>query len=151
MIASRVISKTFHYKNDLNWRFKRVGGVASEGKPTLPVSSPPEFRGEAGTWTPEDLFVAAANACLLLTFLAYVEREHITVTSYESTASGTVERIGEKYQFTEITLRPRVELADSSYAPQVEESLRRAEKNCLIANSISARMHVEPQILSGAD
>ena len=38
--------------------------------------------------------------CLLLTFLAYVEREHIAVTSYESTASGTVERVGEKYQFT---------------------------------------------------
>lgn len=89
--------------------------------------------------------------CLLLTFLAYVEREHIALTSYENTASGTVERVGEKYQFTEIAIRPRVELEDSSYAPQVEESLRRAEKNCLIANSISARVYVEPQILSGAD
>ena len=151
MTAPRVISKTFQYQNDLSWKFERVANIVSEGKPTLQISTPPAFKGEAGDWTPEDLFVAAANACLLLTFLAYVEREHIVVTSYESTASGTVERVGEKYQFTAITIRPRVELADSSYAPQVEESLRKAEKNCLIANSISARVHVEPQILSAAD
>ncbi|MBI4459337.1 MAG: OsmC family protein [Acidobacteria bacterium] len=151
MAAPRVISKTFRYENDLRWKFGRVGKIASEGKPALEISTPPELKGEAGDWTPEALFVAAANACLLLTFMAYVERERIVVTSYESTASGTVERVADKYQFTEITIRPRVELADSSFAQQVEENLRKAEKNCLIGNSISAPLRVEPHILCGAD
>ncbi|MBI3896597.1 MAG: OsmC family protein [Acidobacteria bacterium] len=150
-MATQVISKTYHYRNELGWRFRRLGSVVSEGKHPLQVSSPPEFKGETGNWTPEDLFVASANACLLLTFLAYVEKEHIAVSSYESAAVGTVERVAEEYRFTEITIQPRVTLMDSSYAPQVEEMLRKAEENCLIANSIMAHVHVEPQILSVAD
>ena len=150
-MSSRIVSKTFQYENNLRWNFSRVGHVASEGKPSLQVSSPPEFKGEAGSWTPEDLFVASANTCLLLTFLAYVEREKIAVTSYESMASGTVEKVGDSYRFTEIKVQPRVGLEDSAYAAQVADILQRAEKTCLIANSMRARMHVEPHILSVAD
>lgn len=149
VIASKY--KTFQYTTELRWRHGRVGSLASEGKPTLEVSSPVEFRGERGHWTPEDLFVASANSCLLMTFLAHVEREHIAVTSYESEASGTLERVGDSYQFTEITIRPVVGIEDSSFAERVEEMLRQAERNCLIAKSVKARIHVEPQVLSVAD
>jgi len=143
--------KTFQYTTDLRWRHGRVGSIASEGKPGLDISSPVEFRGEAGHWTPEDLFVASANACLLMTFLANVEREHIAVTFYESSATGTLERVGDGYQFTEVTIRPVIGIEDSAFAGRVEEMLRQAEKNCLIAKSLKATVHVEPQILSVAD
>ena len=150
-MGTRVIAKSFHYKNELQWRFDRLGTLESEGKPSLSISSPPEFKGEPGNWTPEDLFVASANACLLLTFLAYVEREHISLSSYESSASGTLERVGDSYQFTEITIEVSVGLEDSAYAGRVEEALRQAEKNCLIANSIKAEVHVKAHVLSVAD
>src|SRR3989304_8796013 len=113
MSVPRVIPKTFHYTNDLAWQFNRVGTMTSEGKPEMKVSSPQEFKGDVGYWTPEDLFVAAANSCLMLTLLAYLERENIAVLFYESKATGTLDWVEGIYQFTEITIIPRLELVDT--------------------------------------
>ena len=151
MLVPKVIPKTFHYTNDLAWQFNRVGTMTSEGKPEMKVSSPQEFKGDAGYWTPEDLFVAAANSCLMLTLLAYLERENIAVLFYESKATGTLEWVEGIYQFTEITIIPRLELVDTSYAQRAEELLLKAESTCLIANSIRARVNVEPHILAVDD
>src|SRR2546425_3642932 len=65
--------KSFRYKNALVWKSARRGMVSALGKPSLEVGSPPEFRGEPGIWTPEDLLVGALNSCLMLTFLALAQ------------------------------------------------------------------------------
>jgi len=147
----RIIAKAFHYANHLHWKMSRLATVSAEGKPALTLSSPVEFKGEPGNWTPEDLFLVSLNSCLLMTFLAYAERENIAVSSYESAVSGTVEKDGNGYRFTEVHIEPRVGLEDSSYAGRVEELLHHAEETCLIANSVKARVHVEPHVLAIAD
>src|SRR5581483_8695907 len=48
---------------------RRLGQVHANGLPAVTFSTPPEFKGEAGFWTPEHLFVASAEACLMATFL----------------------------------------------------------------------------------
>ena len=58
--------KSFTYEDNVTWRSGRRGVVRAAGKPDLEVSSPPEFKGEAGIWTPEDLFVGALNTCILI-------------------------------------------------------------------------------------
>ena len=62
--------------------------VRAAGKPDLEVSSPPEFKGEAGIWTPEDLFVGALNACILMTFVAFATQKGLEFASYECRAEG---------------------------------------------------------------
>ncbi|MBI3191832.1 MAG: OsmC family protein, partial [Pedosphaera parvula] len=52
------------------------------------VASPPEFKGEAGVWTPEDLFVAAVNVCTMTTFAAFAQRLNLPVLSYRCEAEG---------------------------------------------------------------
>ncbi len=148
---ARVTSKKFQFTNDLRWNFDRIGEVEGQGKPPFRISSPVEFRGEAGHWTPEDLFVASANGCLMLTFLSAAEKEHIAVSGYESSATGTLERIGNEFRFSEITIEPVVSLQDSGAASRIEELLHEAEKNCLIGNSMKAVLQVRPRVLAIAD
>ena len=67
------VNKTFRYETGLVWQWGRRAVVSAAGKPSIEVSSPPEFKGDPGMWTPEDLLVAAVNACVLQTFLAYAK------------------------------------------------------------------------------
>ena len=63
--------KVFRYRNDVLWKAGRRGTISGVGKPDLDISSPPEFKGEAGFWTPEDMFLASLNTCVMLTFVAF--------------------------------------------------------------------------------
>ncbi|MGH9425673.1 MAG: OsmC family protein, partial [Terriglobia bacterium] len=65
----KVRFKSFTYKTGLKWVEEKSGMLSSSGKPSLKVASPPEFKGEAGVWTPEDLFVASVEICQMTTFL----------------------------------------------------------------------------------
>jgi len=138
--------KSFMYRTFLSWVDKRQGDVASEGKPTLRVSSPPEFKGEPGLWTPEDLFVAAVETCTMTTFLAFAQRLNLPFVSYSSTGEGTLEFVDGGYQFAKIILRPVVKVASALAVEQVKQTLEDAHKSCLISNSIKAAVTLEPTI-----
>ena len=97
-------------------------------------------------WSPEDLFVASANICLMTTFLAVAERAGLAFTSYESAAEGLLELVDGKFQFTAITLKPTITLAASSDATKAKELIEKAEANCLIANSMKAKISLEATI-----
>lgn len=62
--------KVFRFESGVYWKSGRKGILCSSGKPDVEITSPPEFKGEAGRWTPEDMLVASVNACTLMTFLA---------------------------------------------------------------------------------
>ena len=100
--------KSFRYRNDLMWKSGRRGVMSSLGKPELEVGSPPEFRGEPGVWTPEDMYVGALNACLMLTFLAFADRKGLGLVAYETSAEGSLEHVEGRYRITEVAVRPRV-------------------------------------------
>src|SRR5262245_32660600 len=88
--GTRVKHKTFSYRTGVRWLGNRSGLIRSEGKPDLRVASPPEFKGEAGVWTPEDLFVAALDLCTMTTFAALTQRRGLEIVSYDSSAEGTL-------------------------------------------------------------
>lgn len=138
--------KSFTYHTRLSWQGNRAGVLAAEGKPSFRVASPPEFKGEAGVWTPEDLFVAAVDICTLTTFAAFAQRHQLPIVSYVSGAEGMLEFIDGKYRFTRIILRPTIVLRDASAKPQAEKILHDAHEACLIANSIRAYVIIEPTI-----
>src|SRR5438552_12482774 len=114
--------KVFKYRNDVRWISGRRGEATAEGMPGLAVSSPPEFKGEPGMWTPEELFLASLNACTLQTFLAYAQHKGLAFSSYTCSVEGVLSSVDGKYRFTEVTLRPVLNLkseADSERARQI--------------------------------
>ena len=138
--------KTFTYHTTLEWLRARQAILSSDTKPALAVSSPPEFKGIPGLWTPEDLFVASAEICTLSTFLSFGGRKNIPLLSYKSAAEGILEFIDGKYRFTKITITPEIRVEKSWTLEQVEEIVHQAHENCLIANSMSATVEIQPQI-----
>ena len=143
----RVRFKTFTYKTNLKWEGGKSGALASEGKPEIRVASPPEFKGEAGVWTPEDLFVAAVEICHMTTFLSYAERKKLQIISYQSHANGVLEFINGDYRFTRIVLFPTVVITNSVREEDVHGLLREAHKHCLVANSIASIVEVNPTVI----
>jgi hypothetical protein len=83
----------YFYETQIKWAGQRRGSVASAGLPKLEISTPPEFKGEPGFWTPEHLYVAAAEACLMATFIGIAENSKLAVAGYQSSARGRLERI----------------------------------------------------------
>ena len=67
-------SKQFVYKNSLKWQRDKKGELSSSGKADIEIATPPEFKGHPGIWSPEDLFVASVNSCIMTTFLYYAQK-----------------------------------------------------------------------------
>jgi len=104
-------AKSYRYATSVRWTGEKKGALTAAGKPSVEVGTPPEFKGHEGIWSPEDLFVASVNVCLMSTFLAFAGRAGIAFDKYESEA---------------------------------EEILHKAERNCLVSNSIRTEVVLEP-------
>ena len=144
--------KVFKFESDVRWTQARECTISAPGKPELAVSSPPEFKGTPGLWSPEDLFVASVNVCTLMTFLAYSHHKNLLLVGYECSVEGALEYSNGKYRFTEITLHPRLTLKTQEDAERAREILLDAQNNCLISNSILAQVKIVPdfQVASSA-
>jgi organic hydroperoxide reductase OsmC/OhrA len=139
--------KTFTYHTSVEWKSERQGFLRSDGKPEVYVSSPPEFKGIPGVWTPEDLYVAAAEVCTLSTFLSFGGRKGIPLKSYKSSAEGVLENVDGKYRFTKIILKPEVVVGSEWTKEQVMEVFHQSHDQCLITNSMTADVVIEPNII----
>ncbi len=139
--------KTFRYDTSLEWQQARQGKLSSDMKPSLEVSSPPEFKGIPGMWTPEDMFVASAEICTMSTFLSFGGRRKIPLISYKSSAQGVLEFVDGKYRFTKIRILPEITVGNEWTREQVEEVVREAHENCLIANSMTTSVEIDPTIV----
>ena len=141
-----VRSKVYTYRTALKWTEQKKGTISSSGKPDIQVATPPEFKGHEGIWSPEDLYIAAANTCVMTTFLALAERAGLAFASYECEAEGRLELVDGKFQVTRITLRPRITLVSGGDVGKAKELIEKAEANCLISNSMKTGVTLEPTI-----
>ena len=137
--------KKFIYKTKLKWTESKKGMLSSHGKPDIEVATPPEFKGHAGVWTPEDLFAASVNVCIMTTFLYYAQKENVELKSYQSEAEGVLEKTENGLIFTAIEIRPEVVIS-SKDVEKTKRILELSEKNCLISNSIRSNVLLKPTI-----
>ncbi|MEW6686533.1 MAG: OsmC family protein [Candidatus Edwardsbacteria bacterium] len=140
----------FIYKNTLKWQGEKKGLLSSPDKPDIEVATPPEFRGHPGIWTPEDLFVASINSCIMTTFLYYAQKESLEILNYESQAEGILERIENQFIFTEIKLKLSVSVKKDSDVLKAKNLLELSEKKCLISKSIKSKIKIIPEIKTAA-
>lgn len=143
-----VRTKIYIYRTSLKWTERKMGMLSSPGKPNVQVSTPPEFKGHEGIWSPEDLFVASVNVCVMSTFLALAERAGLAFSSYESDAEGRVELVEGKLQVTSVTLTPRITISSSEDVDKAKELLTKVESNCLISNSVKTHVTMHATVES---
>jgi len=149
------------YEVTVTWTGDRGSGTSSyaaygrdhevrcAGKPMIPGSSDPAFRGDRARWNPEELLVVSLSACHKLWYLHLCADAGVVVTAYEDHAEGImVEEDGGEGQFESVVLRPRVTISAGSDAGLAQRLHKLAHENCFIARSVAFPVSHEPVIVA---
>ena len=125
--------------------------VVSQGLPAIETAPPPEFDGPGGVWSPETLLVAAIANCFILTFRGVSRAAHFPWEELEAHVDGTLERISGVTQFTRYNTRAKLTVKAGTDRVKARELLERAEKICLVANSLRGERMLEVQLLETSE
>ena len=120
--------------------------MASPGLPDLDTAPPPEFDGPGGVWSPETLLVAAIVDCFILTFRGVSRAARFDWVRLEAHVDGTLERDSGVTQFVRYTTRAILTVKPNADHAKAQELLERAEKVCLVANSLRGVRALEVQV-----
>lgn len=136
-----------YYSTTVNWTKDRIGNLSSATLPNIQVATPPEFpKGVPNIWSPEHLFVASANICLMTTFLAIAENSKFDFKSFRSEATGKLEKVDGKFMISEIALKPEITVDDESKKEKAIRLIEKSETACLISNSMKSKIILTPTI-----
>ena len=115
----------------------------------LPGSSDAAFLGDTTRYTPEELLVASLSACHMLWFLHLCADAGIVVTEYEDAARGEMsEHADGSGEFTNVVLRPRAVITDSSRIADAMALHPRAHELCFIARSVNFPVQHEAVVVA---
>ena len=135
------------YTTSLTWSDTTRGVISSSGLSDIQVATPPQFPGGIeGFWSPEHMFVASAEICLMTTFLAIAANSKLEFVSYNSEAEGVLEKTENGYEFTKIVVRPHVVISDESKAERARRILEKAEEHCLISKSMKTPVELDAKV-----
>ena len=122
-----------------NYRsYDRDHEVRAENAAAIAGSADPAFRGNPSRWNPEQLLVAAASQCHMLSYLHQAAMHGVVVINYVDHPAGVMtEDDAGGGKFTEITLHPTVTITDADQVELAESLHEPASKACFIANSLA--------------
>jgi len=131
---------TAHYKG-----YERTHEYSVPGKPVIPGSSDPAFRGDATRYNPEELLVMSLSSCHMLWYLHLCAEAGVVITEYVDDAVGTMVEVKETGgHFTEVILRPLATLQAGSDVALAKKLHEKAHHLCFVANSVNFSVRVEP-------
>jgi organic hydroperoxide reductase OsmC/OhrA len=131
------MEKLHEYSTSVTWTERKNGKLEAPGLPSVTTGAPPDFGGEKGVWSPECFFVASAEACAMLTFVAIAGMSKLDFAGWRSSAKGKVEKVeGQGFMFTTLEIDAEVQVKRASDMEKAEKILQKTEKNCLVTKSM---------------
>jgi organic hydroperoxide reductase OsmC/OhrA len=132
-------------------RYTATASAVSEGDvslesprlPTLATAAPAEFGGPGDHWSPETLCVGAVADCFILTFRSVARAAKLPWKSLRAEAVGTLERVERVTQFSHFALHATLVVAPGVSERDARAALERAERGCLIRNSLKGTSHLD--------
>ena len=121
--------------------------VTPAGAPAIALSGDAAFGGDGARTNPEQLIVAAASSCQLLSFLARAARARIEVVAYEDEAVGEMPEDDQPLRIVSILLRPRITVAAGTDLDRVRKLVMQAHEDCYVASSLRTQIVIEPELL----
>lgn len=130
-------AKEFHFPLAVEWIGGRKVLARVDGKPSVEIAPPPEFRGtDPHVWSPEDFFVAAAASCLAVTFTGLAQREGLSVERLTVSGDGVAGRRPDgRFGFTRLELRIELEIEPAAH-DLARALAKTAEETCLVTVSL---------------
>jgi len=149
------MGSTHEYRTALTWTGSTADGYEQYGRvhhlsaapaaQRLDLSSDPAFRGDPSLLNPEQLLLAAASSCQLLSFLAVASRARIDVVGYTDSATAEMPEDDRPMRLVRVTLRPVITLGAASVGvtdDRLDHLVEVAHRECFIANSLRSEMSV---------
>ena len=125
--------------------------LSSNKLPDLETAGPPEFGGPGDVWSPETLLVGAVADCFVLSFRSIARKARLDWQTLDVEATGELDKLDGFNQFTGFTVRARLTITDKKMAGKAAVILEKAEKYCLITNSMKAGSHLEAEVILVGD
>jgi organic hydroperoxide reductase OsmC/OhrA len=157
------MSKQHHYTAAVRWTgnlgtgtsgykdYSRNHEIAAAGKPTIPASSDPAFRGDATRYNPEELLVASLSACHMLWYLHLAAVNKVVVLDYQDNARGIMEESADGGgHFLEVTFRPVITVTPDSDLDTAKRLHHDAHEKCFIAASVNFPVNCEPEFVKNS-
>jgi organic hydroperoxide reductase OsmC/OhrA len=146
------------YRTALQWEgttgrgykhYDRTHRLQADPSPVeLTLTSDPAFLGDSALLNPEQLLVAAASSCQMLSFLAVAAGARLDVVSYRDEVEAVMPEDDKPVRITRIDIAAHVVLADTDAPRPTLERLHHltevAHRQCFIANSLSTEVTVSP-------
>lgn len=110
----------------------------------LELSNDPSLGGDASLLDPEQLVLAAASSCQLLSFLAVASRARIDVLGYRDDAEASMST-DRPHRIAAIVLRPAIRVTATT-EKRVLHLVEVAHRECYVANSLSTPVQVEATV-----
>lgn len=119
------------------------GTITADGFHTV-VSAPKQLDGPGMGANPEELLIAAATNCYMITLAAILTNRNIAYTHLEVETVGTVGKEGKRLIFEGIVHKPFifVKQADDELQEKLIQIAHRAETACFISQTLKGNVEV---------
>jgi len=120
--------------------------ISADRLPDIATAPPLEFDGPGDQWSPEGLLCAALADCFILTFRAIARASKFEWQEIACRVEGVLERAEGGAQFTGFTTHASLKVAAGTDAGKAQALMEKAEKGCLIANSVRGTRHLVAEV-----
>jgi len=124
--------------------------IASSGLPGIATAPPAEFDGPGDAWSPETLLVASIADCFILTFRGVSRAATFSWEHLDCAVEGTLERVGGVTRFSRYATRATLTVRPGADHAKARDLLERAEKVCLVANSLNGERELAVTLVEQA-
>jgi organic hydroperoxide reductase OsmC/OhrA len=129
---------------------RQAGDVAvnSPGLATIVAGPSAQFGGSGAQLSPETLLPAALANCFILTFRAVSAASMFGWQRLECRVEGVLDRVDRQLRFSRIRTTATLTIAAGADALKARRLLDKADRDCLIANSLAAAREFTGEVVS---
>jgi organic hydroperoxide reductase OsmC/OhrA len=125
--------------------------LTSTHLPAIQTAFPSEFDGPGDRWSPETLLVGAIGDCFVLTFRGVARASKLPWMSLKCQVTGTLDRVERVTQFTAFEVVAHLDVPAGTSADAARRALEKAERNCLISNSLKGTLRLLAEVHVAAE
>lgn len=145
------MSDTYHFQLQSQLTDQVEGdGDLTLSTGTIEYGVPPQFGGNSGKTSPEELILGAISSCFSITLGFVLEKRKVSAHIVGMRAEGIVNRIERQLVLSAITLYPQIVIDNDHQEIQsdIDAAIERSERACLISNAIrgNVKLQVEAEI-----
>lgn len=115
----------------------------------LECGAPANFGGAPGGHSPESLLTEAVASCFILSFVAVARASGFEWSALSCEAEGILDKVDRTLKFTQFNVIAGLEVKDAEACSRGEMLLQKAEKTCLVSNSLACPVNLRTKVVAG--